>query len=369
MRRLVLLSTLAVLLLAPSAGAAARVPFGFFGVSIDGAMFRTGIDMNREFGVMTRAGVESVITEVNWAFLQPHEDQAPNWGRIDRVVGNAAKRGIRVMANVLYAPSWAAVDPHNGASPPDPGKYAGFLRAAVLRYGTNGTFWSAHPTLPKLPVLDWQVWNEPPSKFYWSKQPFAARYVKTLQAARFGIKVTDANARVVLAGLTFKSWEDIGKIYDAGGKGLFDAVSLHPYTIKPANVKYIVKLVRRVMVAHGDGAVPVLITELSWPSAKGKTHDNNGHGFGYEVTPTQQKEKLSQVLPMLAEARRRLHIERVYWHDWASTDTGHHTFDYAGLRTVRGTSLQSKPALGAYRIGTLSLEGCRRKGATARRCG
>ena len=365
MRLLALLVSAATLVLATSASASLRVPYGFFGVSVDGAMFRSDISQSREFGVMTQVGVESVITEVNWNFLQPSEDKPPNWHRIDRVVGNASERRMRVMANVLYSPGWAAVDPGHGASPPDPGKYATFLRAAVLRYGPNGSFWAQHPTLPRLPIRDWQIWNEPPSKGFWSLQPFAKRYVNTLRAARFGIKVTDPNARVVLAGLTWKSWEDLGKIYRAGGKGLFDAVSLHPYTVRPANVKYIVKLNRRVMVRNGDGALPVLITELSWPSAKGRTKDK----YGYEVTPAQQARKLRAVLPMLAEARKRLHIERVYWHSWLSTDIGHRTFDYSGLRRVSGTTVHDKPALAAYRDGVLALEGCSRKRTTAQRCG
>jgi hypothetical protein len=368
-RLLALLTTAAALAIAPSATAGLRVPFGFFGVSVDGAMFRPDIDQAREFRLMAGDGVESVITEVNWNFLQPSEDQPPNWTRIDRVVTNAARRGMRVMANVIYSPGWAAVDPGNGASPPDPGKYATFLRLCVLRYGPKGTFWSEHPTLRRLPIRDWQVWNEPPSKGFWSLQPFAKRYVKTLQAARFGIKVTDPKARVVLAGLTWKSWEDLAKIYRAGGQGLFDAVSLHPYTVKPANVKYIVKLNRRVMIRNGDGRLPVLITELSWPSAKGKTRENNGRGFGYEVTPAQQAARVRDVLPLLAEARKRLHIQRVYWHSWLSTDLGHRTFDYSGLRRVRGTTLHDKPALAAFRDGVLALEGCRRKGTTAKRCG
>ena len=365
MRLIGTLAALAVLALASPAGAAQRVPFGFFGVSVDGPLFRTDVDQAREFGLMARVGAESVITEVNWNFLQPQEDQPPNWTRIDRVVGNAARRGMRVMANVLYSPLWAAQDTKSGASPPDPNKYAAFLRLLIQRYGTNGAFWSAHPTLPVLPMLDYQVWNEPPSKGFWSLQPFQKRYVKLLQAARFAIKVTDPHAREVLAGLTWRSWEDLEKIYQAGGKGLFDVVSLHPYTVRPPDVKYIVKLNRRVMVKHGDGKLPVLITELSWPSAKGKTKDK----YGYEVTPKEQAAKLAQVLPLLAEARTRLHIERVYWHNWVSSDLGDRTFDYSGLRQIRGRKITDKPALAAYRRGVLALEGCKRKGSTSKRCG
>lgn len=365
MRRTAALAALLCLLCAGTAGAAQRVPFGFFGMTVDGPMFRHDVDQAREFGRMTRVGVEAVNTEVNWNFLQPHEDQPPDFARTDKVVRNAARRGMTTMMTVLYAPAWAAVAPGKGASPPEPSKYAVFLRELIQRYGPDGSFWATHPTLPKLPVRDWQVWNEPPSKGFWSEQPFQKDYVELLKAARFAIKVTDPGARLVLAGLTWRSWEDIVKIYKAGGQGLFDAVSLHPYTKRPQDVLAIVDAVRKAMARNGDAALPVLITELSWPSAKGRSRDR----YGYEVTPRQQKAKLAQVLPMLARARTRLHIERVYWFSWLSTDRGRFTFDYSGLRTIAGTRIRDKPALAAYRSGVLALEGCTKKGRTVARCG
>src|SRR5690349_2676328 len=91
MRRTAALVAVLCLLGTASAEAAARVPFGFFGMSVDGAMFRHDVDQAGEFGTMTRAGVESIITEVNWNFLQPHEDTPPDFTRTDRVVLNAAK--------------------------------------------------------------------------------------------------------------------------------------------------------------------------------------------------------------------------------------------------------------------------------------
>ncbi|MEO6496044.1 MAG: hypothetical protein ABIO51_01040 [Solirubrobacteraceae bacterium] len=365
MRRTAALIAFACLSFAPSAGAALSVPAGFFGMTVDGALFRADLGQRKQFGLMTRVGVESVITEVNWNFLQPQEDVAPDFTRTDRVVLNAARRGMRIMANVVYAPPWAATDPSSAASPPEPTKYAIFLRALIQRYGPEGSFWGEHPGLTPRPIRDWQVWNEPPSKGFWSEQPFQKEYVELLKAARFGVKVTDPGARVVLAGLTFRSWEDIAKIYKAGGQGLFDAVSLHPYTRDPADVKTIIKLVREQMGRNGDGKLPVLITELSWPSAKGKSKDD----YGYEVTPAQQAVKLRRVLPLLAEARKRLRIERVYWHSWLSIDRGRFSFDYSGLRTIAGSEIRDKPALAAYRKGVLALEGCRRKGATVKRCG
>ena len=365
MRRALLLTILVGLLTPAATVAAPRVPFGFFGMTVDGPLFREDLDQAGEFRRMAKAGVESAIAEINWNFLQPHENAPPDFTRIDRVVGNAARRGIRVMGHVLYSPRWAAVDPNNGASPPRPGPYATFVRELVLRYGPDGAYWRAHPRLPKLPIRDWQIWNEPAGTGFWSIQPFEKRYVELLRYARFAIKVTDPGARVVLAGLTFKSWEDLRRIYRAGGGGLFDAVSLHPYTQRPQDILYIVKLNREVMARNDDAELPVLITEMGWPSAKGRSTDN----YGYEQTEAGQAAKIREAMPILANGRKRWGIERVYWYSWLSVDRGPFTFGYSGLRTLRGDGPRDKPALAAYRRTVLALEGCMRKGATAARCG
>ena len=60
MRLLPTAAVLLGLLFVPSAGAAQRVPFGFFGVSVDGALFRHDVNQSREFATMTRAGAEAI---------------------------------------------------------------------------------------------------------------------------------------------------------------------------------------------------------------------------------------------------------------------------------------------------------------------
>src|SRR5205085_8385259 len=108
--------------------------------------------------------------------------------------------------------------------------YADFLTAAIGRYGPKGTLWAEHPEVARRPIRDWQVWNEPSHEGFWSIQPFAERYVSLLRAARTAIKSADPGGRVVLAGLVYDSWTQLGLLYKAGARGLFDVLSLHPYT-------------------------------------------------------------------------------------------------------------------------------------------
>lgn len=363
MGRAVTAMLVAGLLAAAPAGAA--VPQGFFGVSASGVMYQPGIDVPGEFGRMAAAGVESVVTELAWSVEQPQQGRPPDFARTDPIVLAAAGRRMPVLAIAVFAPPWAAVDPSNAASPPKPGPYAAYLRAAIHRYGPRGTLWANHPAVPRDPIRDWQVWNEPSHAGFWSIQPFAKRYVAVLRAARAAIKHADPGARVVLAGLVYDSWNQLRLLYEAGARGLFDAVSLHPYTRELKNVVEVIRRDRAVLDAHHGHRVPILVTELSWPSSVGHTNSR----YGYEVTEQGQASHLRAALPRLAALRRRLGIERVYWYSWLTADADPvYPFDYAGLRKLTANGPRDKPALFAYRDEALRLEGCRRKHGTAQRC-
>src|SRR4051794_3157162 len=178
---------LALALSAP-ASASRQVPRGFLGVSAAGEMFEPMVDVQREFTLMNAVGVESIITEFAWSVEQPEQGAPPDFSRTDPMVLAAAARRMPVMAIVVFAPPWGAVDPSNLASPPKPGPYAAYLRAAIARYGPHGTLWTEHPEVARDPVRDWQVWNEPSHAGFWSIQPFAHRYVALLRAAHRAIK-------------------------------------------------------------------------------------------------------------------------------------------------------------------------------------
>ena len=86
------------------------------------------------------------------------------------------------------------------------------------------------------------------------------------------------------------------------------------------------------MRRYSDGRKPIWITELSWPAAKGKTKNTTG----FETTDKGQASRLREGLRLLARARKRLRIERVFWYTWLSQEGSPNSFDYSGLRRVRG---------------------------------
>jgi hypothetical protein len=361
LRAFAVLILLLLLLAAPARAAERRVPQGWLGVTADGPM--TSGEAG-EWSRMPAAGVETVRAAFRWPELQPGPG-AFDFTASDAIVAAAAQRGLPVLPVVQHVPAWVAVRPEDPLSPPnDPAAVQGLFAALVGRYGPDGSFWSQRPDLPRIPIRAWQVWNEPNHAGFWTEQPFAASYVQTLRAAATGIRSADPGATVVLAGLTNRSWIALRRLYDAGARGLFDAVALHPFTAQPRNVVRLIRLARRVMDEHGDGRLPVWITEMSWPAAKGKVPST----LKFRLTDADQARLLDRAMRRLAAARTRLRIAHVYWYTWLSSERGPSEFDWSGLRRIRHGQRVSVPALRVFRRWARRLEGCRKAGGDARRC-
>jgi len=400
-RRLPLILALAALLL-PAGTAAARshrppplrVPHGWNGVVVNRDQLGTDTQAGREWNRMVGAGVETVRAAFYWSSAQAHRttgDVPQNsladgtyepdghgiptaYGDMDKIVEANARHGLTLLPVVLGAPNWAAVDPQNSISrPKDAHDYANFLTDLVTRYGPSGTFWARHHDVPKRPIRQWQVWNEPNIGFFWHA-PHMAGYATLLHAAHDAIKRADRGASVILAGLSSskqsRPWTSLAELYRAGARRLFDAVAVHPYSLQPKNVMRIISNVRTVMRRYRDGRKPLWVTELSWPSASGRSNYN---AYNFNVTESRQAQKIREIYPMLARARRSLGIARVYWYTWITSYRGRgDPFDYAGLRAAApsdSTDSHAKPAFGAWQHVVLSLEGCRRPKRDVNHCG
>jgi hypothetical protein len=376
-----------------AAGTQRSVPKGFVGTVVDGPLYDQTVNVDPEFRTMVASGVETLRLAIYWDDAQPYAsdtdvpaDQRSRFSEVegvptdfaasDRFVESAARHGLSVLPVVERAPAWARTEPSVEWSPPArPELYGRFMRALVGRYGPRGSFWSEHRELTPLAVRDWQVWNEPNLRAYWDDRPpssgkyvqYHRRYINLLRAAHDAIKTADPGARVILAGFAEGSWVLLDNLYrfDLRVRRYFDVVAIHPFTKRPEQVRRIVALARGVMNRHGDRRKPLFVTEMSWPST-GRPHNP---GTGFEVSRSEQADRLAGAYSLLASARNRLGLERVYWYTWVSRDRGSTVFDYSGLRsqTLLG-EIVPKPAFFAFRRTALRLEGCPRGKRSVSRC-
>jgi hypothetical protein len=357
-----------VFLIADAPPVQARVPRGFVGMGIDGPFFYPDMNENAEMSQVVASGVQSVRTLFDWASIQPYPSFSDvpaairsefrdvggvptNFSFTDLVVRLAASHGVTVLPVLEYAPTWDALHPGDPASPPRSTEpYGQFAAALVDRYGPRGTFWTENPTVPRVPIRMWQIWNEPNFTSYWSRRPFEPGYVKLLRAAHGAIKAADPGAKVVLAGLTNYSWRYLTQIYKIrGARKLFDVVAAHPYTATPRGVVTILKKVRAVMDRFGDRRKPIIASEMSWPSAKGQASTL----FENATTESGQARKVAQAVRLLARDRRKIGLQAFYYFTWITNETPPGArvdpFNYAGLfRFIDNQGTFVKPAYAAF---------------------
>jgi hypothetical protein len=368
----------AVLIATGTAQAGQRsVPRGFYGVNWNRAgTSAPGTTQGRQFRLMARSGVESVRTVFSWAAAQPRAHGRVRFVDTDRAVALAARHGIRLLPIVIYTPKWAARYPERGASPPErAADFAAYLDTLVRRYGPAGVFWKRRSDLPRRPVRQWQIWNEPQFDAYWyavgeSEQAWAPGYARLLRAAYDAIKRRDPRAQVVTAGLAGFAWNHLAALYREGVGGHFDATAINLFTSSPANVLRAVGKVRGVLRLFGEGHKQVWVTETTWPAAEGRALEANREEwvFAWQTTPRGMANRLSRLYALTARYRRALGIGPVFWYTFATTYKGIDLFDYGGLTRFDDDVFYPQPALRAYARSARRHEGClKRRDGSCRR--
>jgi hypothetical protein len=349
-----------------------KVPRGFYGVMYDGVLAGAPLETQRkQFDLMARSGVESVRTVISWNGVQHFKGSEFNFKGTDPTVQLAAERGMSVLPVLLYTPPWARVIENRQYSPPRIRPFQAFLRAAIKRYGTNGSFWAENPTIPKRPVRDWQIWNEPNLTFpngrgvFWdarrgTRSAYPRGYAALLRASHRTIESTDRAARTVMGGLVGPSWIELRRLYRYRVKGHFDAMAVHVYPQTVERVFAALRRVRNEMRAKGQGRVPLYLTETAFPSSRGRVRPIEGQR---QETKPGMARRLTGLFKQATRDRRALGLQRVYWYTWAS-GYRHRTsnFEYAGLLAASkdGLSYKPQPALKAFRRSAARHQGCRK---------
>jgi hypothetical protein len=295
----------ALALAAPAA--AAPLPGSYFGVVAQG-----------ELSASDFAGMEGIVGTLRVPIYWSKVEQTPggyDFSEVDAIFGAAAEHGIRILPFVYGTPAWLETAP---ARPPldsaaARAAWSGFLRLLVQRYGPGGEFWNG--VAAPLPIRRWQIWNEPNFRLFWLPHPEPRGYARLLKLAATAIRGADPDAKVVLGGVApvgagFLPWVYLRQLYRVPGvKRDFDFVALHPYSVRVGNTMAQVRLAREAMVAAGDAATPILVTELG--AASSGTIPS-----AFVLGEAGQAEYLRNSFAALLAKRRAWRIAGIDWFTW-----------------------------------------------------
>ena len=224
--------------------------------------------LNRTLDAFQTMGMQWLRIDLDWGSIEGTSGRY-DWSLPDRVIAAAGARGMKVMPILTAAPKWASG--RSGKYPPRHAPdFARFAAAAAKRYADKG-------------VVAWEIWNEANLKDFWQPYPAPARYAELLIAASSAIKRIDPNATVLTTGMgpariTRKhghvNAEDfLRALYRNGARDSFDGVAFHPYTYPgfpslgtEGNAFHRLKGLRQIMVANGDQAKRIWLTEFGAPT-------------------------------------------------------------------------------------------------------
>ena len=320
---LLVVAVLAALLIPRSSSVAPAAGDYLFGIANSAPL--DAADLKK----MRVARVSSVRFLFAWSAIEHRRGGSYDWIATDRIVGQLASHGIQPVPFVYGSPSWISRDLAGPplANPSDRAAWTAFLKAAVNRYGPDGSYWADNyerqfgGDVKPVPIAAWQIWNEPNLPHYFASKSPPAAYTQLLRLSHDAIVKQDPGAEIVLAGMPGygkpdTAWQFLDNLYrQPGFAGAFDAVALHPYARTVAQLRLEIEKLRATMADHGDGDTPLWLTELGWGSGK-------PNRFGLNKGLEGQRRLLEQSFQLILDRRQDWHVQRLLWFDWRDPPPG-----------------------------------------------
>lgn len=232
--------------------------------------------IQRSLQMVREMGADTIVEFFPWAYAEPG-DSVYSWDSFDRIVRHARNQGLHIIARMGLVPSWARDDIAEQSTTlnylPDDSfsDFADFVAVFAARY--SGV------------INHIIIWNEPNLSFEWGYRPVDPEgYMRLLQAVYAPAHAANPNV-VILAAPLAPTLEPPGSphglndllylqaLYDAGAAAFFDALAVHTYGFteppeaEPSDTLLNFRraeLLHSIMVAYGDAAKPVYITESGW---------------------------------------------------------------------------------------------------------
>ena len=278
-----------------------RVNDDFFGISAPDLYTLSGqsrdAELNSQLTAIKSAGLDWVRAEIGWADIEPGAPIAGtnnyDWTRGDRFVRSVAGKGLTVFPMLMGTPVWArsptaialGCGRNSGVSTLAASEYGAFARAVVQRYGTNGAFWAANPTVPYRPITRVELFNEPNWTGFWCGGVDPASYALAVNAAGAAIHAARPDTQVVAGGmvavkpgdnaiaqglgLDVNGFLDSMTLAAPGIAENVDAFAVHLYQPDPDVDIGLLGWFRNRLDAAGFGDSRILVNEFGWRTSGG----------------------------------------------------------------------------------------------------
>jgi hypothetical protein len=229
---------------------------------------------------LTSAGVRWERFEIDWSAVEPKPGRW-TWGYVDRQFAETARAGVTILPVLMGPPRWA--ERTDVTIPSNPNRFAAFVAQVVRRYGTQGTFWRSHRSLPNRGVRWFELWNEPYLPQFSAGGPRPDLYARLVKAATIAGRQANPSAHFLLQADTLgfepggHTFDWVGAMYSAVPdlNQFFDGVAAHPYAGVSGPDYYTPDTqdrgqFRRIQELHdnfvsrGAGDKPFWITEVGW---------------------------------------------------------------------------------------------------------
>ncbi|MBN1249933.1 MAG: hypothetical protein JXC32_19880 [Anaerolineae bacterium] len=255
---------------------------------------------------VTAAGFDWFKYFAYWNDVDGNRDRSYDWRSVDARLDEACEHGVNLLLRVERDDvDWTPIQDHEMAG------WEAFFADLAAHIAVE----QAKCASPYRVALE--VWNEPNLDFQWGYQDVdPARYTEMVKRAYRGAKAGAPQSLVVVGSLAptgglseGRAMNDVSfleAMYAAGLKGHFDAISVHNYGFggEPEDKDHgggILNFrraedIHAVMVAHGDGDLPVWGTEFGWLLASSECNSYwEQIGFAWQqVTAQQQADYLTR---------------------------------------------------------------------------
>ena len=296
-------------------------------------LWRDWPHVDEVFAVAKTAGTRWMRVDMGWCSLEEYgSGVVSTWyqDRLDYVVTQARRNGIKLLMMVGCAPGWAGGTTYHDL-PSRPAEYRRVMTYLSQRYAGR--------------VAAWEIWNEPDC-IGGCGRGSAAEYAPVLQAGFRGVRAGDPKALVVTGGVSGNNVPWLTELYAHGAKGFFDVMATHPYLAPTTAGPYsdyggiytiaATAQVHALMQKHGDGSKQIWFTEYGW-STPGRGSDRPG------VSEATQASYLTKTTTLLTT--RYPYVTKAFWYVLRDRDDSTQYENSFGLLHLDGTP---KPAYSAF---------------------